>query len=70
MNAATCANCGRKIPAGTPHVFSRWTKAVYCADLTSCLARKRRLRAHMGARPKTGAGVDNQVVSGSAAPER
>lgn len=42
----TCARCSKRLKTGVPHVWSRFTRSAYCADLDACGRRaKRKVKA-------------------------
>jgi hypothetical protein len=41
-----CARCGKRLPADPERrIYSRWTRAYYCADPVACGRRARRRSA-------------------------
>jgi hypothetical protein len=40
-----CARCGRRLPADPERrIYSRWSRAYYCAEVDACTKRARRRR--------------------------
>jgi hypothetical protein len=45
MTAKSCARCGKRLPADPDQrVYSRFTRAYYCANVNACSKRARRLK--------------------------